>query len=88
MRGRITCSVYSIDLFSAGDIVRHRFSCLGIKAQREIRMEGQSGRTLALIATYIGGFTILAMLCMITAGVIFLPRIYEWIVQAIHQVRP
>ncbi len=55
---------------------------LGLQAQREIRMEGQSGRTLALIATYIGGFTILAMLCMITAGVIFLPRIYEWIVQA------
>ena len=61
---------------------------LGLKAQREIRVNGQSGRMLALTATYMGGFTIFAMLCMITAGIIFLPRIYDWMVQATHQVRP
>jgi len=61
---------------------------LGLKAQREIRVNGQSGRMLALITTYMGGFTIFAMLCMITAGIIFLPRIYDWMVQATHQVRP
>ena len=57
---------------------------LGLKAQGEIRVNGQSGRMLALIATYMGGFTIFAMLCMIAAGIIFLPRIYEWMVQALQ----
>jgi len=61
---------------------------LGLKAQREIRVNGEGGRTLALIATYVGGLTILAMLCMIAAGVIFLPRIYEWLAQGLNQVRP
>jgi len=61
---------------------------LGLNARREIRVNGENGKMLALLAIYIGGFTILAVLCMITAGVIFLPRIYEWIVQTTHQVRP
>jgi len=61
---------------------------LGLLAQREIRSNGQDGRKLALLAVYIGGFTILAMICMITAGAILLPRIYEWLSQNINQVRP
>jgi hypothetical protein len=61
---------------------------LGLKAQREIQVDGQNGRTLALIATTIGWFTIFAMSCMITAGVIFLPRLYEWASQALSQLRP
>jgi len=59
---------------------------LGLKAQREIRADGQSGRTLALIAIYIGGLAILAMSCLITAGILLLPRIYDWIFQALNQM--
>jgi hypothetical protein len=61
---------------------------LGLKAQREIRINGEGGRTLAVIAAYIGGLAILAMSCMITAGAIFLPRVYDWLLQTINQLRP
>jgi len=61
---------------------------LGMKAQREIRANGESGKALALISIYTGVFTILAMVCFITAGVILLPRVIEWLSQITPQPSP
>ena len=61
---------------------------LGLMAQGEIRVNAESGKTLAWMAVFAGGVTILAVVCMISAGVFFLPRIYAWLVQALHQPRP
>ncbi len=61
---------------------------LGLMAQGEIRANGEGGKTLAWISLFVGGLTILAVLCMISAGVLFLPRIYAWLAQALHQPRP
>jgi len=58
---------------------------LGLKAQREIKANGEGGKSLALISISTGVFTILAMICLVTTGIILLPRIYEWLVQAINQ---
>lgn len=61
---------------------------LGLMALREIRVNGDSGKTLAFIAIIVGGLVILGMICMLATGAILLPRVYEWIVQVIHQPRP
>jgi hypothetical protein len=57
---------------------------LGIKSQRELRTDGKGGRLLAVIAVWISGLSMLAFVCMITAGGIFIPRVYEWVSQHIH----
>ena len=57
---------------------------LGIKSQREIRESAESGRLLALLSVWIGGFALFAYACMVTAGAILLPRITEYIAQFIN----
>ena len=57
---------------------------LGIKAQREIRESAESGRALALLSIWIGGFALFAYVCMVTAGAILLPRVLEYIKQFIN----
>ena len=61
---------------------------LGLSALRQIRQNGEDGRTLALIAAWTGGITILATLCMVTAGILLWPYISDSIQQALNQIRP
>ena len=53
----------------------------GIRAQREIRQSNESGRMLSIIAVWVGSITIIAALCMITAGVLLYPYISKFIQQ-------
>ena len=57
---------------------------LGIKSQSEIRESAESGRVLALLSIWISGFALLAYICMVTIGVLLLPRITEYIAQFIN----
>jgi predicted MFS family arabinose efflux permease len=59
---------------------------LGLQAQHEIRQSNERGRFLAVIAMWVGGLTIIATLCIITAGVVLYPYISEFIRQAWQQI--
>jgi len=52
---------------------------LGLIALRETRTDGTNGRALALFAVWAGGITLLAMLCLVTVGVLLFPYISEFI---------
>jgi len=54
---------------------------LGIKAQREIRADGKNGRTLAVIAVWLSGLSLLSFVCMVMAGITLAPRVWEYISQ-------
>lgn len=56
---------------------------LGFIALRETRIDGTNGRVLALFAVWAGGITLLAMLCLVTAGVLLFPYISEFIQQGV-----
>jgi len=45
----------------------------GMKALRQIRQTGESGRTLALISVWTGGVIIFAILCVLTLGILLFP---------------
>jgi hypothetical protein len=51
----------------------------GMKALRQIRQTGESGRTLALISVWTGGVIILAMLCVLTLGILLFPYIADFL---------
>src|SRR5689334_17868916 len=59
---------------------------LGMQAQREIRQRNENGRLLALISAWIGGITIVVMLCLITAGILLYPYISKFIYQIWGQI--
>jgi FtsH-binding integral membrane protein len=61
---------------------------LGIQAQREIRQRNESGRSLAVIAAWAGGITIVATLCVITAGVLLYPYVSHFVQQAWQRMNP
>ena len=56
---------------------------LGIKSQYELRTDGKRGRPLAVIGIWVSGLSMFAFACMITAGVIFIPRVTAYISQFI-----
>ncbi|HNQ95119.1 MAG TPA: DUF4190 domain-containing protein [Anaerolineales bacterium] len=61
---------------------------LGFIALRETRTDGTNGRALALFAVWVGGITIVAMLCLVTVGVLLFPYISEFIQHGVNQIRP
>jgi len=61
---------------------------LGYSGLREIRSDGKNGQSLALFATWMGGITMVAILCMATVGVLLYPYISESFQQVINQIRP
>jgi hypothetical protein len=56
----------------------------GIKSQRELLIDGKSGRPFAVIAVWVGGLALLSYVCMLTAGAILLPHVTEYISQYIN----
>jgi len=60
---------------------------LGIKSQRELRIDGKRGRQLAVIGIWVSGLSMFAFVCMITAGVIFIPRMTEYISHLIQSTK-
>ncbi|MBK9925870.1 MAG: hypothetical protein IPP66_11320 [Anaerolineales bacterium] len=60
---------------------------LGLKSQRELRTDGKRGRSLAVMAVWVSGLSMLAYACMITAGVILIPRITEYVSQFISSIK-
>jgi hypothetical protein len=57
---------------------------LGLKSLREIRVTNESGRVLALFSIWIGGFTLFAYVCLLSAGALLLPRVAEYISRYIN----
>lgn len=53
----------------------------GLAALRQIRASGEKGRVFALFGAWVGGLTILAGLCILAAGILFLPGIARFIQQ-------
>ena len=57
---------------------------LGIKSQRELRTDGKRGHSLAVIGMWVSGLSMVAFVCMLTAGAIFIPRVATYISQHVH----
>ena len=55
----------------------------GMVSLRQIRTSGEKGRTLALFGSWVGGLTMLAGLCTLTAGTLLLPEVAHFIQQSI-----
>ncbi len=49
----------------------------GLWSLRRIRLTGERGRGLALVATTVGGVAVLALVCLLGIGVMLYPRIVE-----------
>lgn len=60
---------------------------LGFTSLLQIRQSGESGRALAWIGISVGGLTVLAVLCIITVIVLFLPSFEHDLQQAWIQLR-
>ena len=60
---------------------------LGFTALLQIRQSGESGRALAWIGIYVGGLTMLAVLCIIVVIVSFFPSLEHYLQQAWIQLR-
>ncbi len=60
----------------------------GFIALRETKTDGSNGRALALFAVWAGAINFVAMLCLVTAGVLLFPHISQTFQQIIEQVRP
>jgi hypothetical protein len=52
---------------------------LGALGIREIRLNGESGRALALIAMWAGGLMILAAICIVTTGILLWPYVADFL---------
>ena len=59
---------------------------LGIQSLREIRKNGERGRAMATISTWIGGLLILASVCVITTGILVWPYVSEFVKQTWTQL--
>ena len=55
----------------------------GLVSLRQIRTSGEKGRTLALFGAWVGGLAMLTGLCILTAGILFLPEVAHFIQQSI-----
>ena len=60
----------------------------GVSAIREVKQSNESGRTIALVAAWVGGLSILATLCIIVLGVFLYPYVSDFIRQSVNQIRP
>jgi hypothetical protein len=58
---------------------------LGLWAQYEVRVRGEGGKMLAVIAVWLGVFTLIALACLIWFLVTIIPRIYENLMQYLNQ---
>jgi hypothetical protein len=58
----------------------------GMKALRQIRQTGESGRTFALISAWTGGTIILATLCVLTLGILLFPYFIDFIKTLWHNL--
>jgi len=61
---------------------------LGFIALRETKTDGKNGRSLALVAVWGGGITLLAMICFVSIGVLAFPYISDFIQHGVNQIRP
>ena len=59
---------------------------LGIQALREMRGNGERGRTLAMISVWAGGLMILASICVVTTGILLWPYVSEFVKQSWTQL--
>ncbi|MFT3894927.1 MAG: hypothetical protein QM730_25135 [Anaerolineales bacterium] len=59
---------------------------LGVQSTREIRLNGERGRTLALIAMWVSGLMILAAVCVITSGILLWPYVVAFLKQVWSQI--
>ena len=57
---------------------------LGMSALRRIRASRENGRTLALIGTWVGGLSLLAVVLVLMLGVALAPYIADFIRQVLH----
>ena len=55
----------------------------GLVSLHQIRVNGEKGRTFALFGVWIGGLTMLIGLCILMAGILFLPEVAHFIQQNI-----
>jgi len=61
---------------------------LGMVSLRELRTDGKNGQPFAWFAAWAGGFTVLAMLCLMVAGVMIYPYVSTMVQQLMHRVAP
>ena len=60
---------------------------LGFTSLLQIRQSGESGRLLAWTGIMVGGLTMVAVLCIVSATVLFFPSLEHYLQQAGMQLR-
>ena len=54
---------------------------LGAIALRELRIDGKNGQPFAWFAAWVGGLTVMAMICLAFSGVLLYPRLFDFFQQ-------
>ena len=60
----------------------------GFIALGQIRRNGEKGRGLALAGIWLGGLTVLFIFCFSTVAVLFLPRLFDYLLREWQRYRP
>lgn len=61
---------------------------LGLVALHELRSDGKNGQPFAWFSAWMGGLTILGMLCLASTAIVLLPYISNFFQQAVQNLRP
>ncbi|WKZ47620.1 MAG: DUF4190 domain-containing protein [Anaerolineales bacterium] len=74
--------------FPPGFVLSVAALIFGFLALREAKTDGMNGRSLAWFAVWIGGITLLAMLCVVSLGALLFPHISDFIHEIMNRIRP
>lgn len=61
---------------------------LGVIALRELRSDGRNGQPFAWFSAWVGGLTVVGMLCLASTGIVLFPYISNFFQQASQNLRP
>ena len=61
---------------------------MGVIALRELRSDGKNGQPFAWFSAWVGGLTVVGMLCLASTGIVLFPYISNFFQQASQTLRP
>ena len=61
---------------------------LGVIALRELRSDGKNGQAFAQFAAWVGGLTVIGMLCLASTSIMLFPYISNFVQQTMQNLRP
>ena len=61
---------------------------LGLGALRELRSDGKNGQPFAWFAAWMGGLTVMGIICLAFSGVLLYPRLFDFVQQLLNRSSP